>query len=66
MLIGSDYYWELTTGEILQGRSGSTAINTCISWVLSDPMPLPEERETGQTGLVNSRGVPDKDEGQGL
>ena len=40
VLIGSDYYWELATGEVLRGeRGGPVAINTKLGWVLSGPAP---------------------------
>ena len=40
VLIGSDYYWELATGEVLRGeRGGPVAINTKLGWVLSEPAP---------------------------
>ena len=28
MLIGSDYYWDLTTGETIRGEGGPVAIHT--------------------------------------
>lgn len=37
-LIGSDHYWQLVTGEIIQGDSGPTAIHTHLGWVLSGPV----------------------------
>ncbi|KAL5475814.1 hypothetical protein EMCRGX_G025680 [Ephydatia muelleri] len=39
MLIGADYYWEIVTGRICRGRSGPTAIETKLGWVLSGPVP---------------------------
>ena len=33
-----DHYWKLTTGEVVQGKSGPTAIGTSLSWVLSGPI----------------------------
>ena len=39
VLIGSDYYWELTTGEIRRGSTGPVTINTKLGWVLSGPGP---------------------------
>ena len=39
MLIGADYYWELTTGRISRGESGPVAIHTKLGWVLSGPVP---------------------------
>jgi len=35
MLVGSDYYWQLTTGEVIRGEGGPIAINTKLGWVLS-------------------------------
>ena len=34
MLIGSDHYWKIVTGEVLQGDSGPAAICTRLGWVL--------------------------------
>ena len=38
MLIGSDFYWQLTTGEIIRGQGGPVAVNTKFGWVLSGPV----------------------------
>ena len=40
VLVGSDYYWTLVTGRILQGPSGPTAVHTKLGWVLSGPTTL--------------------------
>lgn len=37
-LIGSDHYWQLATGKVIQGQSGPTAIHTHLGWVLSGPV----------------------------
>ena len=37
ILIGSDYYWELVTGETCRGSNGPIAIHTRLGWVLSGP-----------------------------
>ena len=39
ILVGSDQYWNLTTGEIRRGDSGPVAIETELGWVLSGPAP---------------------------
>ena len=39
LLIGADYYWDLTTGHICRGDSGPVAIHTKLGWVLSGPAP---------------------------
>jgi len=38
MLVGSDLYWQLTTGEVVRGQTGPVAINTKLGWVLSGPL----------------------------
>lgn len=37
ILIGSDQYWDLVTGETRRGHAGPVAINTALGWVLSGP-----------------------------
>ena len=39
VLIGSDYYWKLATGEVRCGTTGPVAIGTRLGWVLSGPGP---------------------------
>ena len=39
VLIGSDYYWELSTGEVKRGATGPVAMGTRLGWVLSGPGP---------------------------
>ena len=38
ILIGSDYYWALTTGQVRRGEAGLVAIETKLGWVLSGPV----------------------------
>ena len=45
ILIGSDYYWNIATGQVKKGQAGPTAIETRLGWVLSGPVSgLPQER----------------------
>lgn len=37
ILIGSDYYWGIVTGESIHGEFGPTAINSKLGWLLSGP-----------------------------
>lgn len=37
MLIGSDFYWDLVTGETIQGQDGLVSINAKLGWVLLGP-----------------------------
>ena len=40
MLIGSDFYWEFVTGEVVRGGEGPVAVNTTLGWMLSGPANL--------------------------
>lgn len=51
ILIGSDQYWELVTGEMRRGKSGPVAINTTLGWVLSGVASSPAQ-DTSSTCLV--------------
>ena len=42
LLVGSDVYWRLVTGEARCGTSGPVAIATKIGWVLSGPSNVQE------------------------
>ena len=42
ILVGSDQYWELVTGETRRGKSGPVAVNTELGWVLSGATSSPE------------------------
>ena len=37
-LVGSDHYWQLVTGKVIQAESGPTALQTHLGWVLSGPV----------------------------
>ena len=39
LLIGSDHYWSLVTGETCRGDSGQVALRTRLGWVLSGMVP---------------------------
>lgn len=38
ILVGSDQYWKLVTGEVIHQHDGPTAIHTRLGWVLSGPI----------------------------
>ena len=52
ILIGSDQYWELVTGETFRGDSGPVAIRTKLGWVLSGPITSSEPDDASSTCLV--------------
>ncbi len=43
ILIGSDYYWQLITGEVICGNGGPIAVCTRLGWDLSGPVSFKEE-----------------------
>ena len=38
VLIGSNYYWSVVTGELVKGNSGPVAMNSVFGWLLSGPV----------------------------
>lgn len=42
ILVGSDHYWDLTTGRVQRGIDGPVAIDTKLGWVLSGPITVPD------------------------
>jgi len=46
MLIGSDFYWQLTTGEVIREQTGPVTINTKLGWVLSGPVATDDAENT--------------------
>ena len=38
ILIGSDYSWNLVSGETIRGDSGQTAVSSMFAWLLSGPL----------------------------
>ena len=43
ILIGSDQYWKLITGETHRGNSGPVAIHTELGWILPGPTASPTQ-----------------------
>ena len=38
MLVGSNQYWRIVTGEVINQHNGPTAVHTRLGWVLSGPI----------------------------
>lgn len=51
VLVGSDQYWHLVTGRVVQG-GGPTAIQTKLGWVLSGPLHGANQTEQQRKNLV--------------
>ena len=52
MLIGSDYYWDFVSSEIVRRDFGTTAVNSKFGWLLSDPTESVINQETTVTNLI--------------
>ena len=37
ILVGSDYYWSIVTGEVMKTEMGLVAVNSKLGWLLSGP-----------------------------
>ena len=52
MLIGSDYYWQVVTGDIVNGDSGPVAISSMFGRLLSGPVDLPSIDSTSHSLVI--------------
>ena len=61
LLIGSDHYWEVVTGEIMRDASGSIALNSKFGWILSGPVKHGRDQQGFTTASLVLQGseVPD-------
>jgi len=41
ILVGSDYYWQVVTGDIVSGNCGPMAMSSRFGWLLSGPVSHP-------------------------
>ena len=51
ILLGSDQYWTLLTGELIKSTSGPVALNSQLGWILSGPVTV-KEAISQHTALV--------------
>lgn len=54
ILVGSDQYWNLVTGEVKRGEEGPTAMHTRLGWVLSGPTNGKIEQVRQYSNLVST------------
>ena len=52
ILVGSDQYWQIVTGEVIKGESRPTAMNTKLGWVLSGPVESSTVKHESVTNLA--------------
>ena len=66
LLVGSDNYWKLVTGNVRRGKTGPTAIQTRVGWVLSGNSEVLEDSPTANllfttTHLLRIQTTPTED-----
>lgn len=56
VLIGSDYYFDIVSGDVIRGSGGPVAVSSMFGWVLSGPTSAEESREkVTTTNLIIER-----------
>ena len=54
VLIGSDHYWRLMTGDIRRGEVGPVALYSRFGWVLSGPVSIVADQEMSAVNLITT------------
>ena len=56
VLIGSDYYSDVVSGDVIRGSNGPVAMSSLFGWILSGPTSVEESREKfDPTNLILER-----------
>ena len=54
ILIGSNFYWSVVTGEVVKADEGPVAVNSKLGWLLSGPMDSEEVHSVSHSNVVIS------------
>ena len=54
ILIGSDFYWSLMTGEVMVSATGPVAMNGKLGWVISGPSSCDRESDRASTLVTHT------------
>ena len=49
VLIGSDFYFDVVSGDVVRGNSGPVALSSTFGWILSNHASVEESRDTFTT-----------------
>ena len=52
ILIGSNFYWNIVTGEVHRGENGPVAVNSKFGWLLSGPIHSVDSLQTTHSNVV--------------
>ena len=52
MLIGSNCYWSLVTGEVVKAEEGPVAVQSKLGWLLSGPIDSGEAHQVSHSNVA--------------
>ena len=55
LLVGSDHYWDIVTGETRTGENGPVAVKSSLGWLLSGPVTGTSNNMGAHSNLIISR-----------
>ena len=55
LLVGSDHYWDIVTGETRTGENGPVAVKSSLGWLLSGPATGTSKNMGAHSNLIISR-----------
>ena len=56
ILLGTDYYWQVVSGDIIRGDSGPVALNSHFGWLVSGPTKPLSVNYTVSTLIIEGNG----------
>lgn len=52
ILVGSNYYWSIVTGNLQRGEDGPVTVSSRFGWLLSGPAPALDTNHLSQTHVT--------------
>lgn len=56
IVVGSNYYWSIVTGDLQRGEDGPVAVSSKFGWLLSDPAPALGTNHLSHTHVIITAG----------
>ena len=57
ILVGSNYYWTIVTGDLPRGEEGPIVVSSKFGWLLSGPIPTISTNPLSHTHVIITTGV---------
>ena len=61
VLIGSDFYWDIVTGDLKIGEKGPIAISSRLGWLLSGPIESTAVANLMSSHMIVTQGIDNND-----